>query len=71
MEHLFTICFRKLSEHTLETTSGILIKKFSDHEPYFNLIDNVISNNSTPTFVTITKQNTESQRNFQIQLEES
>ena len=63
--------FCKLSEHTLETTSGILIKKFSDHQPYFTLIDNLIANNPTPKFITVTKQDAESQRKFQEQLQES
>ncbi len=31
--------FCKLSEYTLETTSGVLIKTFSEHQPYFTLID--------------------------------
>ncbi len=32
-ETLFDNFFCKLSEHTLETTSGILVPKFSDHQP--------------------------------------
>ncbi len=58
-------------EHILTTISGILIKKCSDHQPYFILIDNLISNNLTPTFVTVTKQDAESQIKFQEKLEES
>ncbi len=31
----------KLSEATLNTTSGILIKRLSDHQPYFALFENI------------------------------
>ncbi len=57
--------FCKLLENTLETTCGILIKRFSDHQPYFTLIENFISNNPTPKFVTVTKQDVESKGRFQ------
>ncbi len=29
--------FCKLTEATINTTSGIIIKKFSDHQPYFTI----------------------------------
>jgi hypothetical protein len=63
--------FCKLSEHTLDTTSGILIKKFSDHQPYFTLIDNLMTNNPTTKFITVTKQDVESKRKFLEELQNS
>ncbi len=42
--------FCKLTETTLDTTSDILIKKFSDHQPYFTLLNNVILKDS-PLFL--------------------
>ena len=60
--------FCKLTEHTLDTTSGILIKKFSDHQPYFTLLNNFITHNQTPTYVTINKQDDVSTSKFQNEL---
>ncbi len=31
-------CFCKLTENTIHTTSGILVKEFSDHQPYFHFV---------------------------------
>lgn len=56
--------FCKLSEHTFDTDSNILIKKFSDHQPYFTFIDNAVSENKNPKYITITKNDSESQSNF-------
>ncbi len=33
--------FCKLTESTLDTTSGVLINRLSDHQPYFILLNNV------------------------------
>ncbi len=33
--------FCKLTEHTLDTFSGILIRKFSDHQPYFTILNSL------------------------------
>ncbi len=41
---------RKLTETMLDTTSCILIEKFSDHQPYFTLLNNVILKDS-PLFL--------------------
>ncbi len=48
--------FGKLTETTVYTTSGILVKKFSDHQPYFTLLDNFIINNPTSKYIQINKQ---------------
>ncbi len=31
----------KLTDNTIDTTSGVLISKISDHQPYFLILDNV------------------------------
>jgi hypothetical protein len=49
----------KLTENTLDTTSGVLIKKFSDHQPYFIILNNVLTKDSPPVYVRITKQDSE------------
>ena len=49
----FTICngtlidnfFCNLTKYILESTAGILIKKFSDHQPYFIIMDTTLKNN--------------------------
>ncbi len=33
--------FCKLTETTLDTISGILIKKFADYQPYFTILKNI------------------------------
>ncbi len=48
--------FCKLTEATLNTTSGVLIKKFSDHQPYFIILKNI---NHKIKYVKIVKQDTE------------
>jgi hypothetical protein len=40
----------KLTESTLDTTSGVLINKFSDHQPYFILLNNVHTRDPPPKF---------------------
>ena len=56
--------FCKLSEITLDTTSGILTKKFSDHQPYFTILNNITVKDSPPAFVTTNKQYNESINKF-------
>ena len=58
----------KLTTTTLEITSGVLIKKFSDHQPYFILLDNIIVTDPPPVFVRITKQDKDSIINFQNEI---
>ncbi len=61
--------FCKLTEYTLDTTFGILI--FSDHQPYFTLLNNCTLQNKSPTYVTINKQDATSTQNFQDDLLQS
>ena len=48
-------CF--LTRYTLESTAGILIKKFSDHQPYFLILDTILKKEHTSKFVCIKVQN--------------
>ncbi len=40
----------------LNTTSGILIKRFSYHQPYFAMFENIQHKNKQPKYVKICKQ---------------
>ncbi len=51
--------FCKLTEATLNTTSGILAKQFSDHQPYFTLLHDIRLKVPPPKFIRINKQDTE------------
>jgi hypothetical protein len=55
----------KLTENTLNLSSGILIDKFSDHQPYFTILKNIKNKNHVPKFVEIHKQDPESLLKFQ------
>lgn len=61
--------FCKLTENTLHTTSGILTKVFSDHQPYFTFIDNTVTKDISPKYITINKQDEESLNNFRNALD--
>ncbi len=56
--------FCKLTETTLDTTSGILIKTFSDHQPYFILHNNIKHKTHKPKYIKLSKQDTESIEGF-------
>ena len=47
--------FCKISKSTLSAISGILIKKFSDHQPYFTFINTLKDTHLPPKFVTLNK----------------
>ncbi len=47
-----------------DTISGVLIKRFSDHQPYFILLNNILTKDSPPVYVKITKQDNESIQSF-------
>ncbi len=59
----------KLTEATLDTTSGILIKKFSDHQPYFIILKNINHKDHKPKYIKIEKQDTESIQNLQTEIQ--
>lgn len=54
----------KLTETTPDTTSGILISKFSDHQPYFTILDNVTSKDPTPLYVKVSTNDKDSVEKF-------
>ncbi len=54
----------KLTDNMLDTTSGVLNKRFSDHQPYFILLNNILTKDSPPVYVKITKHDKESIHNF-------
>ncbi len=58
----------KLTESTLDNTAGVLTKKFSDHQPYFILLNNVQMRDSCPVFVKVTKRDNESRHYFYNEL---
>ncbi len=49
--------FFKLTENSLNTTSGIFIKKFSDHQPYFTFLHSLINIEPPPKYIKINTQN--------------
>ncbi len=63
--------FYKLSNTALNASSGILIKQFSDHKPYFMCLDKLNKNNPPPKFVKIKIQNNKSINNLCTELTNS
>ncbi len=58
----------KLSDISLDSTSGILIDKFSDHQPYFTIFNGIGTYERPPAFVTIHTQNEESIKKFEPEI---
>ena len=56
--------FCKLSQSMLESTAGILIKKLSDHQPYFMLINTSLKTEQPPKFVKINVLNDDAKLNI-------
>jgi len=54
----------KLTETTLDTTSGILINKLSDHQPYFTILNNISFKEPLPTYVKVSKKDKDSINRF-------
>ncbi len=61
----------KLTETTLDTTSGILMKRFSDHQLYFILLNNIKHKDHKPKYIKICKQDTEPVQRFQQEIIQS
>ncbi len=57
--------FCKLTDHTLDTFSGILIRKFSDHQPYFSNLDSLQTKTHTPKYIIKTTQDPQSILDFE------
>ena len=49
--------FCNLTKYILESTAGILIKKFSDHQPYFIIMDTILKKQHPTKFIEINIQN--------------
>jgi hypothetical protein len=60
--------FCKLSHNTLNTTSGILTKRFSDHQPYFTFLNDIFHNDTPPKFIKTNTYSLESIQKFQNDL---
>ncbi len=56
--------FCKLTEGTIDTISGIVIEKFSDHQLYFILLNNIQLKTDTHRFIRINQQDLESIKIF-------
>ena len=61
--------FSNLNLNVLDETSGILINKFSDHQPYFTIIHRTCSNIETHKFVKVSKYTNENIKNIHDELE--
>ena len=61
--------FRKVSEISPKSSPGILIDKFSDHQPYFTSFDLKLLHDSPPKFISISKHSPEALINFGNELE--
>ncbi len=62
--------FCKLTNITLNTNSGILIKQFSDHQPYFTFLNDIVHKTLPPKLIKINTQNPKTISNFQNELTE-
>ncbi len=60
--------FYKLTENYLNTTSGILIKIFSDHQPYFTFLHSLKYIESPPKYIKINTQNNTASDNFKKEI---
>ena len=56
--------FCKISNKTLDSIAGIIIKQFSDHLPCFICINNMHNKKKIPKYINITPQTQESMDNF-------
>ncbi len=54
----------KLTDNIINTTSGVIIKTFSDHQTYFILLNKILTNDSPPLYVKISKNDSEAIQNF-------
>ncbi len=54
----------KLTENKLDTTAVVLIKHFSDHQPYCISLNTILTKEPPPVYVRITKQDNQAIQNF-------
>ncbi len=67
-ETLIDNLFCKLTENSLNTTTGILIKTFSDHQPYFTFLHSLINIEPSLKYVTINTQNNTALDNLKTEI---
>ncbi len=60
--------FCKLTDKSIDTTSGILIKKFSDHQPYFSFLTKLLHKEPPCKYVKLNTQNIEAIQKFENEL---
>ncbi len=60
-----------MTEATLDTKSRILIKKFSEPQPYFIILKNINHKDHKPKYIKIATQDTESIQHFQKEIQNS
>ncbi len=63
------LCKLTETETTFDTTSGILNKMFSDHQPYFTILKNIIHEDHKPKYIKVAKQDMESMQNFHDEIQ--
>ena len=51
--------FCNLTKHILQSTAGMLIKTFSDHQPYFMFVDTTLKEDHPTRFIQVKVQNKE------------
>ncbi len=68
---LIDYLYCKLTENTIDTTSGILIKWFSDHQPYFIFWNTIIQRKEHHKFIKINTHSQENINSFKNELIES
>ena len=51
--------FCNLTTRILQSTAGILIKKFSDHQPYFMFVNTTLKKDHTTKYIQVNVQNKE------------
>ena len=56
--------FCKLTDTTINAQTGILLKQFSDHQPYFISLSTIQQHTSPPKYITIHTNNPESMQLF-------
>ena len=58
----------KISDISLDSTSGIFIDKFSDHQPYFTVLNSIDTYEAPPVLVDIKKQDKDSISQFESEI---
>ena len=63
--------FCNLTKRILQSTAGILIKKFSDHQPYFMFVNTTLKEDHTTKFIQVNVQNKEAMLKVKNELHSS